>query len=111
MKNDKQCHIYCKQAYYAMNRVANKHKLEISPNFNSCISMLKWKFPDMALTFTCDNCNKRTSGTLKKCPCKNGYYCCDECQRKHWPVHKDVCPTKKPRKDTKLEFDLAFLPY
>jgi len=37
----------------------------------------------------CAQCGK--TGDLHKCPCKAVRYCCSECHRAHWPLHKEVC--------------------
>ena len=37
------------------------------------LSMIKWKYPDIGLTFACDHCDKRKESRsetgMKKCPC------------------------------------------
>lgn len=37
----------------------------------------------------CAQCGK--TGNLDKCPCKAVRYCCTECHRAHWPLHKVDC--------------------
>ena len=37
----------------------------------------------------CAQCGK--TGEFGKCPCKAVRYCCDECHRAHWPLHREVC--------------------
>ncbi|KAL9185966.1 hypothetical protein ACHAXT_003743 [Thalassiosira profunda] len=41
----------------------------------------------------CDGCDRRMDrSTLKSCSlCKLTQYCSKECQRRHWPSHKDEC--------------------
>ena len=111
LKNEKKCQIYSKQAHYAIKRVACKGEQDILQSLVPSLSMIKWKYPNMEkdISFTCDQCDRKKSGneTLKKCPCKNGYYCSDECQSQHWPIHKDVCFMRKSKK---LEFDCPLLP-
>jgi hypothetical protein len=36
-------------------------------------------------------CCGKTGNDLFKCPCKAVRYCCSECQRTQWPLHKTVC--------------------
>ena len=45
----------------------------------------------------CEACNKVQNGTvLKVCiQCRNAYYCNRECQRQHWPYHKDQCNSSR----------------
>jgi hypothetical protein len=38
----------------------------------------------------CAQCGK-AGNDLFKCQCKAVRYCCAECQRAHWPVHKGLC--------------------
>jgi tetratricopeptide (TPR) repeat protein len=37
----------------------------------------------------CQNCS--APGSEFKCPCKIGYYCSKDCQKKHWKTHKISC--------------------
>ena len=40
----------------------------------------------------CAQCGKTGGGgELDKCPCKTVRYCCVECYREHWPLHKADC--------------------
>src|SRR5579872_994574 len=46
-------------------------------------------------TYFCGYCNK-TAEKLQRCAgCHFILYCDRECQKKHWPKHKDVCQQKK----------------
>ena len=39
----------------------------------------------------CSKCGK-TDGELKRCAqCKLTYYCGQDCQKQHWPEHKQIC--------------------
>ena len=42
----------------------------------------------------CHSCSKLAQD-MKQCPCRSVVYCSKECQIKHWPIHKKVCPTRK----------------
>jgi hypothetical protein len=42
---------------------------------------------------------KRTGEKLK-CACREVIYCCTECQRHHWPIHKLTCAAKSKSKST-----------
>ncbi|KAJ7734180.1 hypothetical protein DFH07DRAFT_1065295 [Mycena maculata] len=46
-----------------------------------------------ALKTMCTNCFKNEPGLkLSRCgKCKGVWYCSHECQKNHWPVHKQVC--------------------
>lgn len=46
----------------------------------------------------CAQCGK--TGELDKCPCKAVRYCCVECHRAHWPLHRDVCEWRVRRGDS-----------
>jgi hypothetical protein len=35
------------------------------------------------------------SGQMKQCPCQKVYYCCKECQKGDWKIHRLVCGVKK----------------
>jgi len=52
-------------------------------------------------TDRCNLCGK--SGTLtrdlKRCPCKNAFYCNKKCQQSDWKKHKLVCSKRKPQTD------------
>ena len=34
---------------------------------------------------------KLGSGKMMRCPCREVFYCCEECQKKDWKVHRLVC--------------------
>ena len=34
---------------------------------------------------------KLGSGKMMRCPCREVFYCCRECQKKDWKVHRLVC--------------------
>ena len=39
----------------------------------------------------CSNCQK-SSSQMKRCSrCRESFYCCAQCQRDDWPVHKLTC--------------------
>ncbi len=42
------------------------------------------------LTF-CSNCHEEQRQLQVCSGCKVVYYCCDECQKEHWPLHKPEC--------------------
>ena len=42
----------------------------------------------------CSNCNALIA---KKCGCKLVRYCSVECQKQHWPVHKDSCLERRKK--------------
>jgi len=51
----------------------------------------------------CSMCDAKESKSGKKlqcCPCEIVYYCCKDCQNKHWKQHKNYCPVyiKKQQK-------------
>lgn len=39
----------------------------------------------------CNNCHKRPDTLLKCSSCKSVEYCNRNCQKAHWPVHRDAC--------------------
>ena len=39
----------------------------------------------------CLCCFKEVEGNLKCCGCRTASYCSRECQKEHWPVHKNIC--------------------
>ena len=103
LKNTELCQNYSKQAYYAMKRNPGASKrIAEDAAFRSSLSIMKWKHPDMGLTFNCDHCNTKkwpaNETGMKKCQCQYGFYCSDECQREHRPIHKDVCLMKQPKR-------------
>ena len=44
----------------------------------------------IVISLKCSNCNKNKS-QLKRCKCRSVSYCSVECQRLHWPQHKQIC--------------------
>ena len=48
----------------------------------------------------CDAKESKSGTKLQCCPCENVYYCCKDCQNKHWKQHKNYCPVyiKKQQK-------------
>lgn len=56
-------------------------------------------FADLTDKFhKCGFC-QRIPESPKRCPCFNVTYCNEECQKKHWKVHKEVCDKKKKKKN------------
>lgn len=54
-------------------------------------------------TDACSNCGKKS---IKKCSqCNVSRYCSRECQRSHWPVHRQACKidAEQPKRKYKLE--------
>lgn len=41
----------------------------------------------------CDCCGE--SGAKKKCKCGEARYCNRKCQKKHWPIHREKCTSRK----------------
>lgn len=51
---------------------------------------------------SCSFCGKEDFATLlKKCPCKQAFYCNAECQTAHWKAHKKTCPIQLKKKAEK----------
>src|SRR5260221_10863486 len=48
--------------------------------------------------------NSSTTHTLFYCSgCRNVRYCSKECQKKHWPEHKEECKTKKMQGEVTID--------
>jgi hypothetical protein len=56
------------------------------------VKSLKKKYR-LSLNNYCDGCSNEVE-ILKDCPCRKARYCSEECQRDHWPTHKQVCPCR-----------------
>ena len=61
-----------------------------SPTDPSCKDSKDSTEPTATPNLKCSNCNKVKS-QLKRCKCCSVSYCSVECQRLHWPQHKQIC--------------------
>jgi len=71
-------------------------ELDIPPEIIELMNKIFKKKEDIKakdMRFRCELCKKPT---LQKCSgCYNSYYCCEEHQTLHWPVHKVSCIKKR----------------
>lgn len=50
----------------------------------------------------CAQCGK-TGDDLYKCKCRGVRYCCIECSKAHWPMHKDTCEWRRAQRSAEAD--------
>ena len=60
-----------------------------------------------AAKYSCNVCSAVASKTCGKC--KRRFYCCAECQREDWPLHKRYCVAMSPEDVEITSLNWSFL--